>query len=120
VATMNKNDDPGEGPVLSDEEWSEFERSFTKESARSAEYKEPSARQRELTEKWKREPPKDTGFRNYGAPGDARPRRTGGGVSRVSRVSAPVGRLRPWLRSLTWIVLALLVTVAIIAAPKLL
>lgn len=108
--------DAAEGPILSDEEWAEFERSFTKESTKSAAYKEPSARQRELTEKWKKEQPKDTGWRTDGPRGDLNPKAAGG--SGGSGASAG-RRRRPWARNLVWVLVALLVTSAIVAGPKL-
>jgi hypothetical protein len=104
--------DSAEGPILSDEEWAEFERSFTKESTKSAAYKEPSARQRELTEKWKKDQPKDTGWRTDGARADL--------SSKPGGYRASTGkRRRPWLRNLVWVLVALLVTAAIIGGPEL-
>lgn len=109
--------DSAEGPILSDEEWAEFERSFTKESAKSAAYKEPSARQRELTEKWKKDQPKDTGWRTDGPRADLSPK-AGGGGSGGSAASAGKRR-RPWVRNLLWVLVAALVTSVIIGGPKL-
>lgn len=109
--------DAGDGPIFSDEDWAEFERSFTKESTKSAAYKEPSARQRELTEKWKKERPTDTGWRTDGPRVDLRPKPAGGG-SGGSRASTGERR-RPWLRKLLWTAVALLVTIVAIGGPKL-
>jgi len=110
-------DDPGEESVLSEQEWAEFERSFTKESTKSAAYKEPSARQRELTEKWKKEQPTETGWRTDGPRTDRGARSagrfSGGGKAGYGK------RRRPWLRNLTWVLVAVLVTTAIIGGPKL-
>jgi hypothetical protein len=115
----NQNrDDPGEAPILSEREWVEFERSFTKESTKTATFKEPSARQRELSEKWRRQRPQDGGWRTDGTPTD------------LSRVPAPVreksaptdygtSRRRRWRRNVAWVVLAALVTSAIIGVPRL-
>ncbi|MFD0631617.1 hypothetical protein ACFQ9X_08250 [Catenulispora yoronensis] len=108
--------DPGDEPLLSDQEWADLERSFTKESTKSAAYKEPSARQRELTEKWKKDEPKDTGWRTDGPPADLSPKPGGGGPKSAPR---PVRHRRPWLRNLVWALVAALVTVAIIGGPKL-
>ncbi|MEY9886474.1 hypothetical protein ABIA31_000100 [Catenulispora sp. MAP5-51] len=111
----------GEGSSLSDEEWAEFERSFTKDSTKSAAYKEPSARQRELTEKWKKDQPKDTGWRTDGARADLSPKPGGGsGGSGGSGASgASTGRRRrPWIRNLAWALVALVVTVVAIGGPK--
>lgn len=105
--------DAGEEPILSDEEWAEFERSFTKESAKSATYKEPSARQRELTEKWKREKPNDAGWRTDGPQAGLSPKRGGRGSG-----GSTAKRRRPWLRNLIWATVALLVTTAVIGGPK--
>lgn len=112
--------DSGEGPVLSEEEWAEFERSFTKESTKSAAYKEPSARQRELTEKWKKEQPKDAGWRTDGARADLNPRSAGGSGRSAGSGSFSGGkRRRPWVRNLVWALVALLATTVIIGGPKL-
>ncbi|MBS2539604.1 hypothetical protein KGQ20_43370, partial [Catenulispora sp. NF23] len=80
-------------------------------------YKEPSARQRELAGKWKKDQPKDTGWRTDGARADLSPNPAGGG-SGESRASAGKRR-RPWARSLAGVLVALLVTAAIIGGPKL-
>lgn len=109
-------DDPAEGPLLSDEEWAELERSFTKESTKSAAYKEPSARQRELTEKWKKEQPKDTGWRTDGPRTELSPKPGGGSGGSWTSTGK---RRRPWVRNLVWVLIALLVTSAIIGGPKL-
>ncbi|WP_194916864.1 hypothetical protein [Catenulispora rubra] len=115
----NQNgEDPGEAPILSEREWADFERSFTKESTKTATYKEPSARQRELSEKWRRQRPHDGGWRTDGTPTD------------LSEVPAPVrhkstpvdygtSRRRRWRRNVAWVVLAALVTSAIIGVPRL-
>ena len=111
-------DDSGDAPILSEAEWAEFERSFTKESTKTAPYREPSARQRELAEKWKRTHPRETGWRTDGRPSDldAVP------VPPRDR-SAPVGygteRRRRWRRNVAWVVLAALITSAIIGVPRL-
>jgi hypothetical protein len=110
--------DAGDVPILSEEEWAEFERSFTKESTKTATFKEPSARQRELAEKWKRQRPLDGGWRTDGTPTDLVevpvPQRDRG---------APIGygssRRRRWRRNVAWVVLAALVTSAIIGVPRL-
>ncbi|GAA1978157.1 hypothetical protein [Catenulispora subtropica] len=115
MAKQKDENDPGEGPILSDEEWAEFERSFTKESTKSAAYKEPSARQRELTERWKREQPKDTGWRTDGPTQDRRPYPVGGRPV----ATVPARRRRPWVRNLVWVLVAMLVTSAVIGGPKL-
>lgn len=119
-------DDPAEGPILSEEEWAEFERSFTKESTKSASYKEPSARQRELTEKWKKEQPKDTGWRTDGTRANLSPKAGGGGVGGTGGAGGTGGswtatrkRRRPWVRNLVWVLVALLVTFAILGGPSL-
>ncbi|NUP53988.1 MAG: hypothetical protein HOW97_42720 [Catenulispora sp.] len=116
MATKN-SDGSGEEPIISEEEWAEFERSFTKESTKTAAYKEPSARQRELTEKWKRERPQDTGWRTDGPRADLIARAAGG---TGPGASAPGRRRRPWLRNLIWVVVAILVTVAIVGGAQLL
>jgi hypothetical protein len=115
----NQNaEDPGDAPILSEQEWADFERSFTKESTKTATFKEPSARQRELSEKWKRQGPRDGGWRADGTPTDLAdhpvpPREK----------SAPIGygtsRRRRWRRNVAWVVLAALVTSAIIGVPRL-
>ena len=113
-----KRDDPGDAPILSEQEWTDFERSFTKESTKTAPYKEPSARQRELSEKWRRQRPHDGGWRTDGTPTD------------LSEVPAPArdkgapidygtSRRRRWRRNVAWVVLAALVTSAIIGVPRL-
>ncbi|MBS2553313.1 hypothetical protein KGQ19_41310 [Catenulispora sp. NL8] len=109
--------DSGEGPILSEQGWAEFERSFTKESAKSAAYKEPSARQRELAGKWKKDQPKDTGWRTDGARADLSPNPAGGGSGESGASDGK--RRRPWARSLAGVLVALLVTAAIIGGPKL-
>ena len=115
----NQNaENPGDVPILSEQEWAEFERSFTKESTKTATFKEPSARQRELSEKWKRQRPRDGGWRTDGTPTDLAdhpvPARDRG---------APIGygteRRRRWRRNVAWVVLAALVTSAIIGVPRL-
>ncbi|MFL6117625.1 MAG: hypothetical protein ACJ786_40680 [Catenulispora sp.] len=116
--------DPGDGPLVSEQEWAEFERSFTKESTKTAVYKEPSARQRLLTEKWKKEPPQDTDWRTDAARADGaradywskpRGRRDG-----EFRDLTPAGRRRRrWTRNLAWVLLAVLVTTAIMGLPNL-
>ncbi|MBW8803867.1 MAG: hypothetical protein AUG49_11195 [Catenulispora sp. 13_1_20CM_3_70_7] len=113
--------DPGEGPLLSDEEWADFERSFTKESTKTAAHKEPSARQRALTEKWKKEQPKDTGWRTDGSAARedfwSRPRGRGDGEFRDL---TPAGRRRRrWTRNVAWVLLAVLITMAIMGLPNL-
>lgn len=119
--TENGNaDDPGEGPLVSEEEWADFERSFTKESTKTAAYKEPSARQRALAEKWKREQPKDTGWRTDGTPAGSWPK-PGSGRGGEFRVRTPAGRRRrTWTRNVAWVLLAVLVTMAVIGLPNLL
>ena len=108
-------EDKDDVPRLSDEEWADFERRFTEESAKSASYKEPSARQRELTSKWKKEPPKDTGWRTDGGGSpDTRPRE-------LFPPAAPAGprRRSAWKRNLAWVLVALLVIGAAIGVPAL-
>lgn len=107
-------EDKDDVPRLSDEEWAEFERRFTEESAKSASYKEPSARQRELTSRWKKEPPKDTGWRTDGVGSDTRPRE-------LFPPAAPAGpRHKPaWKRNLAWVLVALLVVGAAMGVPAL-
>jgi hypothetical protein len=109
-------DDPGDAPTLSDAEWAEFERSFTKESTKTAAFKEPSARQRALTEKWKRQRPQDSAWRADGVPADLSdaPVRDHGGP-----VDYGTGRRRRWRRNVAWVVLAALITSAIIGVPRL-
>jgi hypothetical protein len=109
-------DDPGDASMLSDEEWAQFERSFTRDSAKTATYKEPSARQRELTEKWKKERPRDTGWRTDGAPADLSAAPAG---DRRTPVGYGTERRRRWRRNVAWVVLAALVTSAIIGVPRL-
>ena len=113
----NQNgEDPGDAPILSEQEWAEFERSFTKESTKTATFKEPSARQRELSEKWRRQRPYDGGWRTDGTPTD---------LSRVpvrdrgTPVAYGTSRRRRWRRNVAWVVLAALVTSAIIGVPRL-
>jgi hypothetical protein len=109
-----KTDDRGEGPELSDEEWSEFEKQFTAEAAKSAAYKEPSARQRELTAKWKKEPPKDTGWRTDGPP-------TGAAPGKSQFTVLPGGKQRRvWRRNFAWALLAAIATGLVIGLPKVL
>lgn len=115
----NQNaEDPGDAPILSEQEWAEFERSFTKESTKTATFKEPSARQRELSEKWKRQRPQDGGWRTDGTPTDLADHPVP-----VRDKSAPIdygtGRRRRWRRNVAWVVLAALVTSAIIGVPRL-
>jgi hypothetical protein len=115
----NQNiEDPGEAPIFTEREWAEFERSFTKESTRTATFKEPSARQRELSEKWKRQGPRDGGWRTDGTPTDLAdapaPVR-----DRGEPVDYGTGRRRRWRRNVAWVVLAALVTSAIIGVPRL-
>jgi hypothetical protein len=100
---------------LSDEEWAAFEKQFTTEATKSAAYKEPSARQRELTAKWKAEPPKNTGWRTDGpAPilsaAAERPR-----VAAVKKRS----KWRSIRRTVTWIVVTILVVGAVVELPNL-
>ena len=115
----NQNaDDAGDAPVLSEQEWAEFERSFTKESTKTATFKEPSARQRELSEKWKRQGPRDGGWRTDGTPTDLAdhpvpPREKGASIDYGN------GRRRRWRRNVAWVVLAALITSAIIGVPRL-
>ena len=124
---MAEQEGTGGGADLSAEEWAEFEKQFTLEATKTAAYKEPSARQRELTAKWKKEAPKDTGWRTGGPPVDltSKSRRgqspdTGVGVAGGTG-SRPWGtKKRTWLRNLAWSVVASLVVIGIIAAPKLL
>lgn len=106
--------DKDEVPNFSDEEWAEFERSFTAESAKSASYKEPSARQRELTARWKREPPKDTGWRTDGPAPDSRPRELYPPAASAGPRPKPV-----WKRNLAWVLVAILVTGAAVGLPSL-
>lgn len=112
-------DDPGDVPILSDQEWAEFERSFTKESTKTAPFKEPSARQRALAEKWKRGRPQDTAWRNDGVPAD----HDDDHPDPAPQDRAPVGygteRRRRWRRNVAWVVLAALITSAIIGVPRL-
>jgi hypothetical protein len=112
-AEMAKDKD--EVPGLSDEEWAEFERSFTTESTETASYKEPSARQRELTARWKKEPPKDTGWRTDGPNADLRPRDRVGSVVET----APVRKRARWKRPLVWVLIVLLIIGAIAGLPAL-
>ncbi|MEY9894611.1 hypothetical protein ABIA35_008175 [Catenulispora sp. MAP12-49] len=111
-------EDPGDAPIFSAQEWEEFERSFTKESTKAATFKEPSARQRELSEKWKRQGPRDGGWRTDGTPTDL-----ADAPAPVRERGAPVdygtGRRRRWRRNVAWVVLAALVTSAIIGVPRL-
>jgi hypothetical protein len=106
--------DKDEVPDFSDEEWAEFERRFTAESAKSASYKEPSARQRELTAKWKKEPPKDTGWRTDGPGPDPRPRELYPPAASAGPRPKPV-----WKRNLAWVLVAILVTGAAVGLPSL-
>jgi len=111
--------DPGEGPLLSDEQWADLERSFTKESTKTAAHKEPSARQRALTEKWKRQQPQNTDWRTDGTPADAwsKPR---GRWDGEFRDLTPAGRRRRiWTRNVAWVVLAVVITTAVIGLPRL-
>lgn len=112
-------DNPGDVPILSDQEWAEFERSFTKESTRTAPFKEPSARQRALAERWKRQGPQDIAWRNDGVPADHEDDHP----EPVLQDRAPVGygteRRRRWRRNVAWVVLAALITSAIIGVPRL-
>ncbi|ACU76092.1 hypothetical protein Caci_7263 [Catenulispora acidiphila DSM 44928] len=115
----NQNaENPSDAPILSEQEWAEFERSFTKESTKTATFKEPSARQRELSEKWKRQRPHDGGWRADGTPTDL-----ADAPAPVRDKSAPIdygtGRRRRWRRNVAWVVLAALVTSAIIGVPRL-
>ena len=115
----NQNaEDPGDTPILSEQEWAEFERSFTKESTKTATFKEPSARQRELSEKWKRQGPRDGGWRTDGTPTDLAdhpvPPRNGG-----VPIDYGTDRRRRWRRNVAWVVLAALITSAIIGVPRL-
>ena len=111
-------DGAGDAPILSEQEWAEFERSFTKESTRTAIYKEPSARQRELSEKWRRQRPNDGGWRTAGTPTDLSvlPAR---GRDKDEPVDYGTSRRRRWRRNVAWVVLAALVTSAIIGVPRL-
>lgn len=115
----NQNtEDPGDAPILSEQEWADFERSFTKESTKTATFKEPSARQRELSEKWKRQGPRDGGWRPDGTPTDLAdhpvpPR------EKSFPVDYGNGRRRRWRRNVAWVVLAALITSAIIGVPRL-
>lgn len=115
----NQNaEDPGDAPILSEQEWADFERSFTKESTKTAAFKEPSARQRELSEKWKRQGPRDGGWRTDGTPTDLAdhpvpPREKGAPIDYGN------GRRRRWRRNVAWVVLAALITSAIIGVPRL-
>jgi hypothetical protein len=109
---MGKDED--EVPGFSDEEWAEFERSFTADSASTASYKEPSARQRELTAKWKQEPPRDTGWRTDGPQPDPRPR----------ELYPPPPEVEPrrkprWARNLAWVLVTLMVVGAAVGLPSL-
>ncbi|WP_194925588.1 hypothetical protein [Catenulispora pinisilvae] len=115
-------DEPGDAPILSEREWAEFERSFTKESTKTATFKEPSARQRELGQKWRRAHPRDTGWRTDGTPADLNAvpvpadddeHDHGGGVSYGTE------RRRRWRRNVAWVVLAALITSAVIGVPRL-
>ena len=109
-------EEPGDAPILSEQEWDEFERSFTKESTKTAVYKEPSARQRALSEKWKRQRPQDTAWRGDGVPADL-------DDAPFREPRSPVGygteRRRRWRRNVAWVVLAALITSAVIGVPRL-
>ncbi|MBS2536763.1 hypothetical protein KGQ20_28775 [Catenulispora sp. NF23] len=111
-------DEPGDAPILSEREWAAFERSFTKESTKTATFKEPSARQRELGQKWRRAHPRDTGWRTDGTPADLDavpvPADDHGGA-----VSYGTERRRRWRRNVAWVVLAALITSAVIGVPRL-
>ena len=108
---MANKDDVG-GGSLSDEEWAEFEKQFTKEATKTAAYKEPSARQRELTAKWKKEPPEETGWRTDGPRAPLTP-------AKPNLTVLPGGkRRRVWRRNLAWVVLAAIVTGLVIGLPK--
>jgi hypothetical protein len=112
-------DDAGDAPILSEQEWAEFERSFTKESTKTAVFKEPSARQRALVEKWKRQRPQEPGWRRDGVPADHSDDHPA--PPRDPRPPAGYGteRRRRWRRNVAWVVLAALVTSAIIGVPRL-
>lgn len=111
---MAKKDDVGEGSGLSDEEWAEFEKQFTKEATKTAAYKEPSARQRELTAKWKKEAPKETGWRTDG------PRTPMTPGSRPTLTVLEGGKKRSvWRRNVAWALLAAIITGLVIGLPKL-
>jgi hypothetical protein len=125
---MAKDEDGREAPGFSDEEWAAFERQFTKDATRKAAYKEPSARQRELTAKWKQEAPADTGWRTDGTnvaelSKAARRQAHDDGVSVPAQFGRPRRRIRApkriWLRNVLAVVVSVGVTLGIIAAPKL-
>jgi hypothetical protein len=100
--------DGNAGEELSDEEWDAFARSFDDESPTRATYKEPSARQRELTAKWQKESPEAPGWRTDGPPAL--------GVTPIPQ-AARRGKAR---RNAAWMLLAVVVTAGVVGLPKLL
>jgi hypothetical protein len=112
-------DNAGDAPILSEQEWAEFERSFTKESTKTAPFKEPSARQRALSEKWKRQRPQDTAWRHDGVPADHHDDHPEPDPPKRTPVGYGTERRRRWRRNVAWVVLAALITSAIIGVPRL-
>ena len=119
---MAKDEDAGDGSTFSDEEWESFAKSFDAQSTKTATYKEPSARQRELTAKWKKEPPKDTGWRGDGPRLDLSAK---AGAVRMayepsSEKQRAAARRKALRRKLAWVLLAAVVTTGAIFGPALL
>lgn len=114
-----QNADDSDAPILSEQEWAEFERSFTKESTKTATFREPSARQRELSEKWRRTHPRDTGWRTDGTPPAGLDVAPVPAEDRGTPAGYGTERRRRWRRNVAWVILAALITSAVIGVPRL-